>query len=188
MGRKKRMHGQFPHSLDEKLVDKEQSYQWLKFGDIKGETESTIVAAQDQAVSTNYFKRKILKEETESRCRLCKEYKETIDHLTSGCPILAKNEYIIRHDEVCTHLHYSLCKTRGTETTENWYSHILKLVCQHEDITVLWNQGVQIDREVLANRPDIIIKNKKDKICLLVDVAIPSDRNVIQKESEKKLK
>jgi hypothetical protein len=39
----------------------------------------------------------------------------------------------------------------------------------------------------LGNRPDIIIKNKKDKICLLIDVAIPSDRNVIQ-ESEKKLK
>jgi hypothetical protein len=36
--------------------------------------------------------------------------------------------------------------------------------------------------------PDIIIKNMKDKICLLIDVAIPSDRNVIQKESEKKLK
>jgi hypothetical protein len=61
-------------------------------------------------------------------------------------------------------------------------------VCQHEDITVLWNQGVQTDREVMANRPDIIIKNKKDKICLLIDVAIPSYRNVIQKESEKKLK
>jgi hypothetical protein len=34
----------------------------------KGETESTIVAAQDQAVSTNYFTRKILKGEIESRC------------------------------------------------------------------------------------------------------------------------
>jgi predicted restriction endonuclease len=55
----------------------------LKFGDIKGETESTIVAAQDQEISTNYFKRKILKEEIESRCRLCKEYEETIDHLTN---------------------------------------------------------------------------------------------------------
>jgi hypothetical protein len=32
---KKRMHGQFPRSLDEKLVDKEQSYRWMKFGDIK---------------------------------------------------------------------------------------------------------------------------------------------------------
>jgi hypothetical protein len=40
----------------------------------------------------------------------------------------------------------------------------------------------------LANRPDIIIKNKKDKICLLIDVAIPSDKNIIQKEAEKKLK
>jgi hypothetical protein len=33
------MHGQFPRSLDEKLVDKEQSYRWLKFGDIKRETK-----------------------------------------------------------------------------------------------------------------------------------------------------
>jgi hypothetical protein len=56
--KEKRMHGQFPRSSDEKLVDKEQSYRWLKFGDIEGETESTIVAAQDQAISTNYFKKK----------------------------------------------------------------------------------------------------------------------------------
>jgi hypothetical protein len=186
MGRK-RMHGQFPRSLDEKLVDKEQSYRWLKFGDIEGETESTIVAAQDQAISTKYFKRKILKEEIECRFRLCKEYEETIDHLTSGCPILTKNEYVMRHDSVCTHLHYSIFKTLGIETTENWYSHIPNPVCQHEDVTVLWNQGVQNNREVMENRPEIIIKNKKDKICLVIDVAIPSDRNVI-KESEKKLK
>jgi predicted restriction endonuclease len=71
------------HVAFEKLVYKEQSYRWLKFGDIKGETESTIVTAQDQAVSTNYFMRKILKEEIESRCRLCKEYEETIDQLSS---------------------------------------------------------------------------------------------------------
>jgi hypothetical protein len=54
--------------------------------------------------------------------------------------------------------------------------------------TVLWNQEIQSEREFLANRPDIIIKNMKDKICLLIDIAIPSDRNVIQKESKKKLK
>jgi hypothetical protein len=43
----KRVHGKFPHNLEEKLVDKEQPCGWLKFGDIKGETERTIVAAQD---------------------------------------------------------------------------------------------------------------------------------------------
>jgi hypothetical protein len=38
MWRGKRMHGQFPRSLDEKLVGNEQSYQWLKFENIQGET------------------------------------------------------------------------------------------------------------------------------------------------------
>ena len=53
---------------------------------------------------------------------------------------------------------------------------------------MLWNQEVHTDREVTANRPDIIIKNKKEKTYTLIDVAIPADRNVVQKESEKKLK
>ena len=81
---------QLPRYLDDKLVDNEQSYAWLKFEDIKGETESIIVAAQDQTISTNYFKNNILKED-DSKCRLCKHHEETIDYLTSGCPILAKN-------------------------------------------------------------------------------------------------
>ena len=58
------------------------------------------MAAQDQATSTNYFKNKILKEEIESKCRLCKQHEETIDHLTSGYPILTKIEYLMRHDKV----------------------------------------------------------------------------------------
>jgi hypothetical protein len=40
----------------------------------------------------------------------------------------------------------------------------------------------------LVNRSDIIIKNKMDKTCLLIDVAIPTDKNVIQKEAGKKLR
>jgi hypothetical protein len=40
--------------------------------------------------------------------------------------------------------------------------------------------------EVTANGPDIIIKDKKEKICTMIDVAIPENRNVVQKEAEKK--
>jgi hypothetical protein len=36
-------------------------------------------------------------------------------------------------------------------------------VTEHEDIPVLWNQGIQTDREVLANRPDIIVKTRMTK-------------------------
>jgi hypothetical protein len=113
------MHRQLPRTLDEKLLDIGQSYRWLKYGDIKGETESTIVAAQDQAISTNYYKNKNLKKGSESKCRLCTQHEEAIDHLTSGCPILAKNEYLMRHDKVCSHLYYSICKALGIERQTN---------------------------------------------------------------------
>jgi len=56
-------------------------------------------------------------------------------------------------------------------------------VYEEGDVTVLWNQAVHTDREVTANRPDTIIKNKKEKTCTLIDVAIPADRNVVQKEA-----
>ena len=36
-----------------------------------------------------------------------------------------------------------------------------KPMYEQEDVTVLWNQAVHTDREVTANRPDIIIKNIK---------------------------
>jgi len=101
---------------------------------------------------------------------------------------LATNEYLMRHDKVCTHLHYSICKSLGTETTDKWYTHMPKPVCEEGDVTVLWNQVVHTDRDVTANRSDIIIKNKKEKTCTLIDVAIHADRNDVQKEAEKKIK
>ena len=140
------MHGQLPRSLDEKLVNIEQSYPWLTSVDIKGETESTTVAAQDQAVSTNYFKNKILKKDIESKCWLCKQHEETVEHLTSGCPILAKNEYLMIHNKVCTHLHYSICKALGNETTDKWYTHMPKPVYVDRNVTVLWKQAVQTEK------------------------------------------
>ena len=42
-------------------------------------------------------------------------------------PLLAKNEYLMRHDKVCTHSHYSICKVLGMETTDKWYTHVRKL-------------------------------------------------------------
>jgi hypothetical protein len=42
------MFGQFLHWLEKKVVDLEQPFGRLIFGDVKGETESTVVTAQDQ--------------------------------------------------------------------------------------------------------------------------------------------
>jgi len=70
-------------------------------------------------------------------------------------------------------------------TTDRWYTHMPKPAYEKRDVTVLWNQAVHKEREVTENRPDIIIKNTKEKTCALIDVAIPADRNVLQKEAKK---
>jgi hypothetical protein len=54
-------------------VGQEQAYRWLKFGNVKGETGIRIVAAQDQAFSTNCLKSKMSEEEIDSKRRLCNQ-------------------------------------------------------------------------------------------------------------------
>ena len=58
---------------------------------------------------------------------------------------------------------------------------------QGGNVTILWNQRVQTDRTILNNKPDIIIRVSEKRTCMLRDVAISGDRNVIKK-AEKILK
>jgi biopolymer transport protein ExbB/TolQ len=85
------MHEQYIRNIDRQLISEEDTLLWLSKGALKAKTESEIVAAQDQALQTKYYATKILNKETDSKCRLCQQFDETIDHIISACPILAKN-------------------------------------------------------------------------------------------------
>ena len=52
----------------------------------------------------------------------------------------------------------------------------------------LWDKTILTDRTILANMPDLIILNKNEQNCLIVDVAIPDDVNVLKKEKRLKYK
>jgi hypothetical protein len=47
---------------------------------------------------------------------------------------------------------------------------------------------LETDRTVPNNKPDIIIRDNEKGTYMLIDIAIPGDRNVIKKEAEKILK
>jgi hypothetical protein len=57
-----------------------------------------------------------------------------------------------------------------------------------DKVTILWNQQVQTDRTIPNNKPDIVICDYENGTCMLIDVAVPGDRNVIKKEAENILK
>ena len=52
----------------------------------------------------------------------------------------------------------------------------------------LGRQIIQTDRTIPNNVPDIIIRDNENGTCMLIDVAISGDRNMIKKEVEKILK
>ena len=66
--------------------------------------------------------------------------------------------------------------------------HESEKVTKIEDNVIIWDKTISTDRTTLANRPDLIILNKNEKNCLVVDVAITGDVNVLKKETEKRLK
>jgi hypothetical protein len=47
---------------------------------------------------------------------------------------------------------------------------------------------VQTDRTIPTNKSDIIIHDNKKRTCMLINIAISGDRNVIKKEAKKILK
>jgi len=104
---------------------------------------------------------------------------------------MAKEQYIKRHDRVCAQLHFNIYKEKGVQLDKNpWYEHVPKSVetNQGHKVTILWNQQVQTDRTIPNSKPDIIIRDNEKGTCMLIDVAISGDRNVIKKEAEKILK
>ena len=50
---------------------------------------------------------------------------------------------------------------------------------------LLWDMHVHTDKMIKANKPDIIIKDKQEKTCMLIYMAIPSDRYTSVKVAEK---
>jgi hypothetical protein len=179
----KPMNGQ--HVRDTREQAAEETWTWMKRGSLKRETESLIVAAQDQALRTNYRKTKIEKTSNDPKCRLCKEKDETVSHLVSECSKIAQTEYKKRHDRVAAAVHWSICKKYHLPHTDKWYDHRAQPVVENDKVKLLWDFNIQTDKIIEARRPDLILLDKEKKECQIIDIAIPGDTRVVRKEEEK---
>jgi hypothetical protein len=184
----KPLHGQYPKNTNKPYVDQESTHLWLAKSDLKGETEGFLVAAQDQSLMTRNYQHNILHKDTDSLCRLCHKKVETIDHILSGCEALAATEYLTRHNNAAAYMHWAICKEHHIEVAEKWYEHEPTKITKKNHLTIMWDCPIITDRKINANRPDIVLKNTQTNTCKLIDMSVPSERNICLKYGEKKTK
>ena len=87
----KPLHRQFRKATEE--ARGKRSWNWLKKDHLKKEIESTIVAAQDQALCTRNMRSVVYVLNVQSICGVCGPANETFAHIVSECSKLAQKEY-----------------------------------------------------------------------------------------------
>ena len=114
------------------------------------------MAAQNSAIRTNHIKARIDKTQQNSKCRLCGDRDETINHIISEYSKLAQKEYKARHD-------WEMCKKFLFDHANKWYMHYLAPILENNTHKLLWDFDIQTDHLILARRPELIIINNKKR-------------------------
>ena len=153
--------------------------------DLKIPSEALVCSAQELATRTNYPKYYIDKSVNSPSCRIRGETGETISHFVRKCSKLTQREYKKRHDNVARMVHWELCQGFILEKPENGIYTIPKLLVEMLTTSIIWDMNIQCDSIIVERKPDIVIVNKMEKTAVSIDVTIPWDKKITDKEKEK---
>ena len=115
------IYGRFKRLINN--ISHEKTWTWLRKGNFKRETESLLIAAENIAMRTNQVKARLYKTQQNSKCWLCSDRDETINHIISERSQLAQKEYKTRHDCVGKGIHREMCKKFKFDHTNKCYMH-----------------------------------------------------------------
>lgn len=138
-----------------------------------------MVAIQDRVIATRNYRRYILHDNVEDRCRKCNTVGETIEHIIAGCRAIAETAYLGRHNTVASIVHQQLAFKHNLVTQlMPYYKYLPAPVLENDCIKLYWDREIITDVCIRANRPDIVIYDKREKRVTLIDIAVPLDHNV----------
>ena len=96
-------------------------------------------------------------------------------HITSGCSKLAGTEYTKRHNNMASIIYRAICAEYDLEHSKDWWVEPEKVV-RNDHAKIICDFPIQTDKHLLHNRLDIV---------LIIDIAVPRDENIQDKELEK---
>ena len=139
----KQLNGCFKRLINNILHDK--TWTWLSKWNLKRETESLLIAAQNNAVRNNHMKVRIDKTQQNSKYRLCGDKDEIINRIINECWKSAQKEWKTRHDWVGKVIHWEMCKKFKFDRMNKWYMHNPAPVLENDTHGLLRDFDVRTD-------------------------------------------
>ena len=124
----------------------------------------------------------------DDKCRLCREHRETVQHILSGCTKLAGSEYVKRHDNTLKVLAVKWAIENGLLPAETkWYAEKWQSgkITESGGKKLYWNWEHRMRTENTHRRPDLTLEDTTNKTILLIDMACPIESNKDTKRMNK---
>ena len=177
----KEMQGKGYKNLDE------NSHHWLNCN-VEPRKVGAIIEMQERMIETRAWKKARNIDVESEMCRLCGKFKESVDHLLSGCEKLAGTEYMKRHNNALMVMAtvWGIGKGLLDEKTK-WYQLTWPkgTVLENENGKIIWDFEFKTRKKTRARRPDLILEDRKNKKIFIVDMACPMEENIEEKRREK---
>ena len=133
----KQLYGRFKRLINNISYDK--IWTWLRKENFKRETESLLMATQNNAIVTKHIKARIDKIQQNSQYRLCSDKDGTINHIISECSKLAQKHYKTKYDRVGKVIHWEMCNKFKFDQTNKCYMHNPAPVLENDTHKLLWD-------------------------------------------------
>lgn len=117
----------------------------------------------------------------DGKCRLCKKYDETVQHLLAGCEILAGAEYLRRHNNALMVLAVRWAVERGLLPDNTvWYTVRWEKgqVLKGNGFKLCWDFEYRMRKTSSARRPDLTLEDEKERKIWIVDMSCPQEQNI----------
>ena len=174
----KTRHEKLYRSKSNELVDLVKSSLWLTHGNVSAKDEAHLCYLQDR----NLFGG------APGICPHCKERPKSVDHLATQCNRMLGHDYTRRHNEVVKCIHLFLCNKYGIKRSKRLRTHSVQEISANADVEIRVDTTVATSTKQSANRPDIVIHDKKRREIILIEVGITSQDQLTIVENEKKRK
>ena len=97
----------------------------------------------------------------------------------------SQKKYKRRHDNLGEIVHWKFARKCKFQAGDKWYENELESILENEDYEILSDFSIQTDHVIEDWRPDLIVVDKKERSCKIIDFAVPGDSRIEEKEKDK---